>query len=117
MLWLVHDASIPHGRREPNRDGVEVPVWHQRLELRRQLTRCHFRAGFKFAPLRTRNHHLHIGTANVDDENSLLHYSTESTTAHVALSSTLAIGTRPSGCAFLVEPPSFFMRSRDTPRN
>src|ERR1044071_1576793 len=117
MLWLVHDASIPHGRREPNRDRVEVPVRHQRLELRRQLTRCHFRAGFKFAPLRTRNHHLHMGTANVDDENSLLHYLSDFAAADVALSSTIAIGTSRSARAFLVEPPSFFMRSRDTSRN
>src|SRR5262245_1309879 len=117
MLWFAHDAAIADGRWESHRNGIEAPILHQRPDLSHHFARRHLRARFEFSPLRARNHRLHIGTANVDDENSLFHYLSDFVTTVVAFSSTTAIGTSRSARAFFVEPPSFFMRSRDTSRN
>src|SRR5215467_8554544 len=114
MLRLGHDTAIPDGRREPHRTRVERPILHDRLELGDHLARRHLWAGLEFSPLLARNHHLHIGTANVDDEDSLLHYLPDFVAPGVALSSTTAIGTNRAARAFFVEPLSFFVRSRDT---
>src|SRR5262245_43489904 len=116
MLRLGPNAAIADGRWESNRDRVEGPILHQRFDLSHHFARRHLRTGFEFSPLRARNHHLHIGTANVDVEDSLLHCFSDFR-APVALSSTTAIATSRSARAFFVEPLSFFMRSRETSRN
>src|SRR5262245_2955905 len=105
MLWFAHDAAIPDRRWKSHRNGVEAPILHQRLDLSHHFARRHLRAGFEFSPLLARNHRLHIGTANVDDENSVLHYLSDFVTPVVVLSSTTAIGTSRSARAFFVEPP------------
>src|SRR5262245_12620627 len=117
MLWFAHDAAIPDGRWESHRDGVEGPILHQRLDLSHHFARRHRRTGSVFQPLAARNQHLYIGTTNVDGKDSLLHYLSDFVAPVVALSSTTAIGTSRSARRFFVEPPSFFIRSRDTSRN
>src|SRR5215472_14128668 len=117
MLWFAHNTAIADRRREPHRNCAESPILHQRLDLSHHFGRRHLRTGLEFPPLRARNHYLYIRTANVDDEYSLLHYLSDFVAPGVALSSTTAIGTSRSARAFFAEPPSFFMRSRDTSRN
>src|SRR6478735_7498939 len=117
MLRLAHDTAITDWRREPHRNRLERPILQLRLELSHQFPRRHFWAGREFLPLRTRNHHLHVRPADVDDEDLFLHFVSVFAAPGAALSSITAIGTSRSARAFFVEAPSFFMRSRDTSRN
>src|SRR6476660_690732 len=117
MLRLGHDTAIADRRREPHRNRVERPVLQQRLELSHHFARCHLRTGFEFPPLRTRNHYLHVRPADINDEDSFLHSVSDFVAPVAPISCTTSIGTRRSARAFFFEPPSFFVRSRDTSRN
>src|SRR5438094_3861210 len=117
MLRLAHDTAIADRRREPHRYRVEYPILQQRLELSHQFAWRHLRAGLEFSPLRARNHHLHVRSADINDEDFFLHYVSDFVAPVAPPSFTIAIGTSRSARAFFGEPPSFFVRSRDTSRN
>src|SRR6476619_8118890 len=108
MLRLRHDTAIADRRRETYRNRVERPILQQRLDLSHHFARCHCRAGLEFSPLRTRNHHLHVRPADINDENFPLHFVSGFVSPIAPLSFTTAIGTSRSARAFFVEP-SFFM--------
>src|SRR5207244_13317665 len=90
MLRLAHDAAIADRRRKPHRNRVEGPILHKRFNLSHHLARRHVRPRFEFSPLRARNHHLHIGTANIDNENFFLQFLLDFVTYDTNDSSTLA---------------------------
>src|SRR4029453_5458908 len=117
MLRLGHDTAIADRRREPHTKTVKLPILQQRFELSHQFARRHFRAGLEFSPLCARNHHLHVRPADINDEDFFLHCVSDFGPPVAPLSFTSAIGTNRSARAFFVEPPSFFVRSRDTSRN
>src|SRR6266576_5179903 len=117
MLRLAYDTAITDRCREPHRNRVEHRILYQRLQLSHQFARRHFRAGLEFSPLRARNHHLHVRPADINDEDFFLHGVSDFVAPVASLSFTTAIGTSRSARAFFVEPPSFFVRSRDTSRN
>src|SRR4026209_1458799 len=117
MLRLGHDTAIAKRRRETHRDRVERPILQHRLELSRECARLHFRAGLEFSPLLTRNHHLHVRPADINDEDVFLHCASDFAGPVAPLSLTMPIAPSRSARVFFVEPPSFFMRSRDTSRN
>src|SRR6185369_1025647 len=117
MLRLGHDTPTGDRRRESHRNRVESPILQQRLELSRQFDRRHLWAGLELSSLRTRNHQLHVRTADINDEDFFLHCVSDFVAPVGPLSFTIAMGTSRSARVFFVEPPSFFMRSRDTSRN
>src|SRR5215472_17001018 len=116
MLRLGQDTAIADRCRESHRNRLERPILKKRLELSHQFARRHFRAGLEFSPLRARNHDLHVRAADVNNEDSFRHCVSDFVAPDAPLPFTKAIGISRSARAFLVEPPSFFMRSRDTSR-
>src|SRR5262245_21551669 len=104
MLRFADDAAIADGRGKYDGDCLEGPAVDQRFDLSHHFARTHIATGFEFSTLRARNHHLHIRAANVDNEDSFLHYVSDLGAPVALLSCTIAIGTSRSARAFFVEP-------------
>src|SRR5262244_866942 len=99
MLWLSHDAPIAYRRREPHRDGIEAPILNQRFDFSQQVAWRHLSARLEFSPPRARNHYLHVGTADINDEDFFLHCVSDFVGPVAAASSTTAIGINRSARA------------------
>src|ERR1700716_3491648 len=73
MFRVLHDPAFVDRGGEADRDGVILPAFRGALVLRPQLFGRKLRARIEFALFAAGNHQLHVGAADVDDEDLLFH--------------------------------------------
>src|SRR5215217_3070112 len=116
MFGFGDDVAIANRGWKSHGNRVESPILQSWFHLSHHFARSQVRAGFELPFSRTRNHQLHVRTADVDNENSF-HGVSELLTGGIESFSTTLIGISLSARAFFFDPLSFFVRSRDTSRN
>src|ERR1700674_2738872 len=68
MFRVFHDPAFVDRGGEADRDGVVLPAFRGAFDLRDQLFGRKLWAGIEFALFGAGNHQLHVGAADVDDE-------------------------------------------------
>src|SRR5476649_1245927 len=68
MFRVLHDPAFVDRGGEADRDGVILPAFRGALDLRDQLPGRKLRAGIELALFAAGDHQLHVGSADVDDE-------------------------------------------------
>src|ERR1700682_5697562 len=85
MLGIFHDAAIPHRCRETDRNDVVAPAFRSLLDLSNQLPGRKPWTGIEFALFTPGNHQLHVGAADVDDQDLFHGVSFRATVIGVSL--------------------------------